>query len=81
MAFYKAYAFICNMSNFTKVKVALKSLKPLLEARYNVKKIGLFGSIVRADFSPSKSDKDILVEFSKPIGIEFIDLADLIGTC
>jgi uncharacterized protein len=78
MAYCTAFAYICNMSNFTIVKDALKSLKPLLESKYNVKSLGLFGSIVRSDFSPSKSDIDILVEFSKPIGIEFIDLADLI---
>ena len=40
--------------------------------------IGLFGSIVRDDFSELKSDVDILVEFSKPIGLEFIDLAEFL---
>jgi hypothetical protein len=37
--------------------------------------IGLFGSIVRKDLT-SKSDIDILVEFTRPIGVEFIDLAN-----
>lgn len=41
-----------------------------------MRSIGLFGSIVRDDFSPGKSDIDIIVDFSKPIGIEFADLAD-----
>ena len=45
--------------------------------KYFVNSIGLFGSIVRADFT-DKSDVDIIVEFSKPVGIEFIDLADYI---
>ena len=36
--------------------------------------IGLFGSVVRDDFT-NESDIDIVVDFSKPIGIEFIDLA------
>lgn len=44
--------------------------------KYSISSIGLFGSIVREDFSPSKSDIDIIVDFSKPIGIQFIDLAD-----
>ena len=35
------------------------------------------GSIVRDDFS-DKSDVDIIVSFSKPIGVEFIDLANFI---
>lgn len=43
--------------------------------KYSISSIGLFGSIVREDFSPSKSDIDIIVDFSKPIGIQFIDLA------
>lgn len=45
--------------------------------KYSVNSIGLFGSIVRDDFT-DKSDVDIIVSFSKPIGIEFIDLADFI---
>ena len=38
--------------------------------------MGVFGSVTRNDFSPEKSDVDIIVEFSRPIGIEFIDLAN-----
>jgi predicted nucleotidyltransferase len=37
--------------------------------------LGLFGSVVRDDFN-SNSDIDIMVDFSEPIGIEFVDLAD-----
>ncbi|MEA3425873.1 MAG: nucleotidyltransferase family protein [Bacteroidota bacterium] len=55
---------------------SLKKLKPELTKRYFVSSIGLFGSIVRDDFSPPHSDVDIIVEFSKPVGIEFIDLAE-----
>ena len=44
--------------------------------KYSISSIGLFGSVVRNDFSPTTSDIDIIVDFSKPIGIEFIDLAD-----
>jgi predicted nucleotidyltransferase len=35
----------------------------------------LFGSIVRNDFT-DENDIDIIVDFSAPIGIEFIDLAN-----
>ena len=45
--------------------------------KFHVNSIGLFGSLVREDFSPT-SDVDIIVDFSKPIGIEFIDLADFV---
>ena len=49
-------------------------MKPELAKKFHVHTIGLFGSIVRDDFSPS-SDVDIIVDFNQPIGIEFIDLA------
>jgi len=62
--------------NHTKQK--LQKLKPTLVNRYHIDTIGLFGSIVRNDFSPDKSDVDIIVSFTQPIGIEFIDLSDFI---
>ncbi|MEO6948304.1 MAG: nucleotidyltransferase domain-containing protein [Ginsengibacter sp.] len=65
------------MSDLHTIKQILTQLKPELTAKYHVSSIGLFGSVVRDDFSPS-SDVDIIVDFSKPIGIEFIDLADFI---
>lgn len=55
----------------------LKQLKPVLAEKYNVSWIGLFGSVVRNDFAAS-IDIDIIVDFNKPICIDFIDLADLI---
>ena len=53
----------------------LRQVKPHLAAKYHINTLGLFGSIVRDDFS-ANSDIDILVDFRRPIGIEFIDLAD-----
>ena len=52
-------------------------MKPELASKYHVSSIGLFGSVVRDDFTPT-SDIDIIVDFSEPIGIAFIDLAELI---
>jgi uncharacterized protein len=66
------------MSQLSDIKGILLQLKPLLTNKYHVSSIGLFGSVVRDDFSPTTSDIDIIVDFSKPIGIEFIDLAELI---
>jgi uncharacterized protein len=66
------------MLYLTTIQESLKKLKPILSTKYNVSSIGLFGSIVRNDFSPSTSDIDIIVDFNKPIGIEFIDLANFI---
>jgi predicted nucleotidyltransferase len=56
----------------------LQKLKPTLTNLYNVDTIGLFGSIVRDDFAPNTSDVDIVVSFTQPIGIEFIDLSYLL---
>ncbi|MEO6135934.1 MAG: nucleotidyltransferase family protein [Ginsengibacter sp.] len=66
-----------NQTTFFRTGQILTQLKPELTEKYFVNSIGLFGSIVREDFT-DKSDVDIIVDFSKPIGIEFIDLADYI---
>lgn len=70
------YVIFVDMSALASIKELLQKLKPELTRKYHVRSIGLFGSIVRDDFSPAKSDVDIIVDFSKPIGIEFVDLAD-----
>ncbi|TLV03746.1 nucleotidyltransferase family protein [Dyadobacter luticola] len=65
------------MSELAAISQALKQLKPELTEKFHVSSIGLFGSVVRDDFTAA-SDVDIIVDFSQPIGIEFIDLADYI---
>ncbi|MBI5373044.1 MAG: nucleotidyltransferase family protein [Sphingobacteriales bacterium] len=68
------------MSVLDSIRTTLQLIKPQLLARYHVTSVGIFGSVVRDDFSPLHSDIDIIVDFSRPIGIEFIDLADFIET-
>jgi predicted nucleotidyltransferase len=51
----------------------LREIKPIVEARYKAKEIGLFGSFVRGDQSAG-SDIDVLVDFK-----EGADLFDLMG--
>jgi len=63
------------MSYLSEIKTSLTAKKPDLVKRYHISSLGLFGSVVRDDFSPL-SDIDIIVSFSAPIGIEFVDLAD-----
>lgn len=65
------------MKDLSTIKQIIKELKPELEKKFHVSSIGIFGSVVRNDFSEN-SDVDIIVDFSQPIGIEFIDLADLL---
>ena len=52
-------------------------MKPELVAKFHVSSLGLFGSVLRDDFSHN-SDVDIIVDFSEQIGVGFIDLADMI---
>lgn len=59
------------MTNLGTIKELLNRVKPELVSKFHVKTIGLFGSVVRDDFSPSISDVDIIVEFSQPIGIDY----------
>jgi predicted nucleotidyltransferase len=63
------------MNYLENIKNDLKMLMPELSAKYFVETIGLFGSVVRKDFS-EKSDIDIIVNFKRQVGIEFIDLAN-----
>lgn len=61
------------------VKKILKEQKEFLNREYHVSKIGVFGSYARDEHSES-SDIDILVEFTRPVGFEFIELKDYLET-
>lgn len=63
------------MSNLNEIILKIKNAKPYLVERYKIDSIGVFGSYVRNEQLPN-SDIDILVEFSKPIGLDFVTLAD-----
>ena len=57
----------------------LEKLKPLLTDRFKVQTIEIFGSYVRGE-QKKKSDLDILVEFSEPIGLfKFVELEDFLS--
>ena len=45
-----------------------------LSGTFGVQKIGVFGSYARETAVPNISDIDILVEFSRPVGWEVVDL-------
>jgi len=49
------------------VLFSLKKLKGEVAKEYSVKTIGVFGSVARNE-QMGKSDIDLLVEFSKPVG-------------
>lgn len=57
------------------IEKILKSQKPFLKEKFQIKKIGVFGSFARGE-QTKESDIDILVEFYEPIGWEFFDLQE-----
>lgn len=65
------------MKDLAHIKTILKELKPELQKKYHVNSIGIFGSVVRSEYT-TNSDIDIIVDFSQPIGITFIDLANFL---
>jgi predicted nucleotidyltransferase len=67
------------MKKIDRILDVLRHLKPDLEAQYNVKTIGLFGSALREEAGP-QSDIDLLVEFRNPIGFfKFLELEELLS--
>ncbi|MFI5145317.1 MAG: nucleotidyltransferase family protein [Ignavibacteria bacterium] len=63
------------MSTLNEILSLLSLNKESLKNKYNIKTLGIFGSYSRGDFHKN-SDIDIIVEFEKSPGYEFIDLAD-----
>ena len=62
--------------NLDEIIKVLKEHKPLLEHKYHVSTLGIFGSYVRNE-QAEDSDLDVLVDFAAPIGLfEFIDLEE-----
>lgn len=62
------------MKSIQETKEIIKKIKPILQDKFNVKNIGVFGSYIREE-QRNESDIDILVEFYVPIGFfAFFDL-------
>jgi hypothetical protein len=58
---------------------SLKKLKGEVAKEYSVKTIGVFGSVARNE-QTGKSDIDLLVEFSKPVGfVTFMRLENFLS--
>jgi len=58
-----------------KIQEKLSNNRQYLIQKYHISYLAIFGSVSR-DENNEKSDVDILVDFTQPIGISFIDLAD-----
>ena len=58
-----------------KILHILDQEKPFLREKYGVEKIALFGSFAR-NLADETSDVDLVVHLSRPLGFEFVQLAD-----
>ena len=68
------------MKRLQDIKAALAKHKPEIQRKFKVKEIGIFGSYIRGK-QKEKSDIDVLVEFSEPVGLfKFMDLEEYLQT-
>ena len=58
-----------------KVLQILRNHYPYLAAKYGVRRIGLFGSYAKGK-ARGTSDIDLIVEFERPIGFQFVELVE-----
>ena len=65
------------MPNLNEIQQSLRKQKPYLAENYGVRVVGIFGSYVRGE-ETQESDVDILIDFSEPIGWEFLDIKDIL---
>lgn len=65
------------MKKRDKILKILADVKPILMSKFGVKRLGLFGSCARGDFT-SRSDVDILIDVDPSIGLDFVNLAEFI---
>jgi len=64
------------MKRLQDIKAALAKHKPEIQREFKVKEIGIFGSYTWGK-QKEKSDIDVLVEFSEPVGLfKFMDLEE-----
>ncbi len=70
---------VMNMRKIEEIKERLRELKPLLQEKYKVKEIGIFGSYIKGK-QKKRSDLDILVDFYEiPDLWTYIELQDFLS--
>ncbi len=71
------------MHTLQNILQTLRTHKPELQRKYPVARLGVFGSYARGDAN-EKSDIDIAVEITGPMGLSFVAMAEeieaLLGT-
>lgn len=67
------------MKKIERIMMKLKEIRPVIENKYYVKNLEVFGSYIRGEQKKS-SDLDILVEFSKTIDLfKYIELENYLS--
>ena len=61
------------MKTLEQIRKILADHRNELQTKFNEKSMAVFGSYARHEYTPA-SDVDILVELSKPMGWEIVDL-------
>ncbi|MCW5924229.1 MAG: nucleotidyltransferase family protein [Saprospiraceae bacterium] len=67
------------MTTFSAISAALAAKRDYFFSKYPLKNMAIFGSVSRGDNRPD-SDVDIMVEFTEPVGMDFLRLADELET-
>ena len=65
------------ISAASEIENILRALRPLLAERFQVRRLGYFGSFATGKYR-ADSDVDVLVEFAQPLGWEFFELEELL---
>lgn len=63
------------MYTLEKIVQALRHHQPELQRKYPVSRLGIFGSYARGE-ATEKSDIDIAVEITGPMGLDFVAMAN-----
>jgi predicted nucleotidyltransferase len=63
------------MYTLPKILNTLKDHKPALQKKYPISSLGVFGSYARGEAN-EKSDTDIAVEITGPMGLNFVAMAN-----
>lgn len=63
------------MKTLSEIKSTLSEKRATLFKKYPIKTLAIFGSFARNE-QDENSDLDLMVEFNKKVGSEFIQLAD-----
>jgi predicted nucleotidyltransferase len=66
---------VSHVASLEQIKNELKKNKTWLQEKYHISNIGIFGSYARGE-ECEESGVDIMVELQRPMGLDFVVLAE-----